>query len=91
MADVFFALFAIVFMVTRNFLFPVVIASFSRYSYYEDGTCMPRGNCQIRGSLFIALCVLATLHIYWAGLILQMVKLAITNSGVQDDIRNEDD
>ena len=79
-------------MITRNFLFPVyVIASIPRYSFHEDGTDMPYGKGYIRDSLFVALCVLAILHMYWAALILQMVKLAITNSGVQGDIRNEDD
>jgi ceramide synthetase len=91
-ADIFFALFAIVFIITRNLIFPYyVIASIPKYCYHEDGSDIPYGKGYIRDSAFIALCILEVLHIYWAALILKMVKLAVTKAGVQGDIRNEDD
>lgn len=91
-ADLFFALFAVVFMVTRNFIFPYyVIGSIPKYCHNEDGTAIPDGKSWVRDSAFVALCLLEVLHIYWAILILKMIKLALTNSGVQGDIRNEDD
>ena len=90
MADVFFALFAAVFLITRNYIFPVyVISSLYVYGYYEDGTELPRGHAYIKWNAFYALCILEILHIYWGFLILKMVKVAIFSNGVQDDIRNE--
>ena len=90
MADIFFALFAAVFLASRNFIFPIyIIGSIPKYAYIEGNVPIERGY--IRDCAFLALCVLEVLHIYWGGLILQMVKLAVTNSGVQGDIRNDDD
>ncbi len=92
LADLFFAMFAVVFMITRNFIFPYyVIGSIPKYCHHEDGTAIPNGKSWMRDSAFIGLCLLEVLHIYWAILILKMIKLALTNSGVQGDIRNEED
>ena len=91
-ADVFFALFAVVFIITRNIIFPYyVISSLPRYGYHDDGRAVPYGKKYIRDIAFGSLCCLEVLHIYWAALILKMVKLAVSESGVQGDIRNEDD
>ena len=102
LADAFFALFALVFIATRNVIFPLyVISSIPLYCHYEDGRAIPDGKAHIRDSAFVGLCVLEALHMYWAYLvcflnhslqkILKMVKIAVMSSGVQDDIRNEEE
>ncbi|KAI8927131.1 TLC domain-containing protein [Entophlyctis helioformis] len=89
-ADVFFALFAMVFLLTRNLLFPgFVISSIHQYAYWEDGSYLP--NEITHKSLAGGLWVLALLHVYWGFLIVKMVIHALTNKGVADDIRGDDD
>lgn len=86
-ADFLFAVFALVFIATRNIIYPFyVIASVLKYCYWEDGTSMP--NFPIHMTFITSLSVLAIMHVYWGALILNMVYLAITEKGVADDIRN---
>jgi hypothetical protein len=69
LADVFFALFAAVFIFTRNYVFPVyIIASIPLYAYDEDGNSYA-GEDHVRHAAIFALCILEGLHIYWASLV----------------------
>ncbi|KAJ3122048.1 Ceramide synthase 3 [Nowakowskiella sp. JEL0407] len=92
-ADVFFGLFALVFFVSRNFIFPVyVISSIPLYAYHEDGSLIPFGRADVHYGFFALLCILEILHIFWFSLI---VKVALTTvlskGGVEGDIRDEDE
>jgi hypothetical protein len=88
-ANVMFEIFALVFIGTRNVIFPVyIIRAVALYMRYPDGSPLPSSG--IYNTLYGALCVLEALHIYWAGLILKMAKKALTKNGVKDDIRNID-
>eukprot|EP00842_Homolaphlyctis_polyrhiza_P004300 jgi/Hompol1/4871/HPOL_001853-RA len=90
LADIFFALFAIVFIVTRNIIFPFyVILSIRLYAFYPDGSDLP--NYSIKYSAEAALWILEILHIYWAALIIHMAIKAIRGGGVEDDVREQDD
>jgi TLC domain len=67
-ADVLFAVFAITFLVTRNFIFPYyVILSIPKYCRYPNGDMMPSNGMNY--ALQIALWTLEALHIYWGGLV----------------------
>ncbi|KAJ3399863.1 hypothetical protein CcCBS67573_g01106 [Chytriomyces confervae] len=90
-ADSFFTLFAVVFIVTRNILFPYVIRCAHVHSILEDGTRMPRGS-EFWGNFCLGcLWVLAALNFYWGFLIVKIaVKTAITGE-VEGDIREQDD
>jgi hypothetical protein len=84
-------LFAIVFIATRNICFPYyVLATIPAYGwYFNDDPLAKLVSDDLRWYLFYALCILEVLHIYWAFLILKMVRIALMNKGVQDDIRND--
>lgn len=69
LADVFFALFAGVFIYTRNYIFPVyIIASIPLYAYDDEGNSLA-GEDHVRHAAIFALCILEGLHIYWASLV----------------------
>ncbi|KAJ3280129.1 Ceramide synthase 3 [Borealophlyctis nickersoniae] len=92
LADVMFGTFALIFIYTRNYLFPrYVIHSILKYGYMANGDPVPFGVRAIRDWSVVGLCILEVLHIYWAYLILKMAKKAILNKGVGDDTRNDDD
>ncbi|KAJ3037972.1 hypothetical protein HDV00_001175 [Rhizophlyctis rosea] len=95
LADILFAAFAVVFIITRNIIYPIyVIASIPQYAWVErDGKSIPipENNPGIRASALFGMSVLEVLHIYWAFLILKMAKKAIVDKGVGDDTRNEED
>ncbi|KAJ3113365.1 hypothetical protein HDU96_003501 [Phlyctochytrium bullatum] len=91
-ADIFFILFALVFIVTRNFIFPVyVISSAPLYGYHSDGTQIPFGRGDIFYFCVACLCVLCALHYYWAYLIIKMAFKALVDKKVEGDIRDDDD
>jgi hypothetical protein len=64
-ADVLFASFALVFIVTRNILFPVYVIS-SIPIYCID---LPPAQAPLKWPAFGALCILEAMHIYWAYLV----------------------
>jgi hypothetical protein len=67
-ADVLFGIFAIVFIVTRNFIYPVyIVSSYPLYGKYPDGSMVPGEGWF--WPLFGSLCILALLHVYWASLV----------------------
>ncbi|KAJ3131178.1 Ceramide synthase 3 [Physocladia obscura] len=68
-ADNMFTLFAIVFIVTRNVLFPYVIYSAHENSILEDGTRMPRGHGEWGLFCLGCLWILAILNFYWGYLV----------------------
>ncbi|TPX30590.1 hypothetical protein SmJEL517_g05875 [Synchytrium microbalum] len=84
MANVFFATFAACFIYTRNWIFPRYII----YPITEDGFPLPNGP--VLGAFIAGLCLLEALHIFWATLIVGMIKEAITSGGVQGDTREDD-
>ncbi|KAI8900254.1 TRAM/LAG1/CLN8 homology domain-containing protein [Globomyces pollinis-pini] len=87
-ADMFFGLFALTFIVTRNGLLPFMISLIPRYLVYPDGSYMPSNF--IMRSIQLFLCTLELLHIYWATLIIKMAYKALVEKGVSDDIRDVD-
>ncbi|KAJ3234679.1 hypothetical protein HDU81_001217 [Chytriomyces hyalinus] len=90
-ADLFFAIFAAVFIITRNILFPYVIRCAHIHTILEDGTRMPRGNPFWTNFCLGCLWVLAALNFYWGFLIVKIaIKTAITGE-VEGDIREKDD
>ncbi|KAJ3047024.1 Ceramide synthase 3 [Rhizophlyctis rosea] len=95
MADILFATFAVVFIITRNWIYPYyVIGSILTYGFLEkDGKLIPipEDGPGIRASAIFGMTVLEILHVYWAFLIVKMAKKAIVDKGVGDDTRNEDD
>ncbi|KAI8900253.1 TRAM/LAG1/CLN8 homology domain-containing protein [Globomyces pollinis-pini] len=87
LADAFFGMFAAIFIITRNFIFPLyAINSTFIYMKREDGTYFPTETFYF--TLLSALWVLEVLHVYWSYLILKMVRKALSEKGVSDDIRN---
>ncbi|RKO86832.1 TRAM/LAG1/CLN8 homology domain-containing protein, partial [Blyttiomyces helicus] len=85
-ADILFGAFAVVFIITRNWIFPYyVIGSIPSTAVFPDGTRIPYTN-----ECMYMLCILEVLHIYWAFLILKMAKAALVSKGVDDDVRNEE-
>ncbi|KAI8848607.1 TLC domain-containing protein [Chytridium lagenaria] len=92
MADLFFAQFAVVFLVTRNFIFPVyVITASPLYAYHEDGSMIPYGHWEMNWACIALLCVLCALHYYWGYLIVKMVFKALVEKKVEGDIRDDDE
>ncbi|KAJ3147224.1 hypothetical protein HK101_002251 [Irineochytrium annulatum] len=92
LADVFFLLFALVFLVMRNFLFPFyVISSPILYGRHADGRLVPFGRADLHYFCVGCLCVLECLHVYWAYLILKMAYKAVVEKKVEGDIRDEDE
>ncbi|KAI9096938.1 TLC domain-containing protein [Phlyctochytrium arcticum] len=88
-ADGLFALFAAVFIYTRNWLFPVYIIR-SCYDFtFGDPLNPPHLFNPARLSVYF-LCILEAFHIYWASLIVKMAKKAIMDKGVSDDMRDKD-
>lgn len=80
----------IVFLITRNFIFPYyVISSISKYCRYPDGTMLPSNGMNY--ALQIGLWTLEILHVYWASLIIKMAYKAIVKGSVEDDIRDVED
>ncbi|ORY30506.1 longevity-assurance protein [Rhizoclosmatium globosum] len=90
-ADNFFTLFAIVFLLTRNVLFPYVIYCAHEHSILEDGTRMPRGFSFWGDFCLGCLWVLAVLNMYWGYLIVKIAVKTIVTGEVEGDIREEDD
>ncbi|KAJ3202919.1 hypothetical protein HDU83_002597 [Entophlyctis luteolus] len=90
LADLFFILFALVFLATRNVLFPYVIYCAHQYSILEDGTRMPRGHGEWGNFCLGCLWVLAALNMYWGYLILKIAVLTAAKGEVEGDIRDEE-
>ncbi|TPX49977.1 hypothetical protein SeMB42_g00551 [Synchytrium endobioticum] len=89
-ANLFFASFAACFIYTRNWLFPrYIIYPITQYAYHEDGSPMP--NRTVLGAFIVGLCLLEALHIFWATLILGMIKEAVSAGGVTGDARDTDE
>ncbi|KAJ3114960.1 Ceramide synthase 3 [Phlyctochytrium bullatum] len=92
LADTFFIQFALVFIFTRNFIFPVyVISSAPLYAYHPDGQIVPYGRADVHYFCVGCLCVLCALHYYWAYLIVKMALKALIDKKVEGDIRDDDD
>ncbi|KAI8900252.1 TLC domain-containing protein [Globomyces pollinis-pini] len=88
LADAIFALFALSFIVTRNFIFPYTLVEMEKYCRWPDNSYIPTNNILIfMQGLFLTL---ELLHIYWGYLIVQMAFKAYADNGVSDDIRNVD-
>ncbi|KAJ3029711.1 UNVERIFIED_CONTAM: Ceramide synthase 3 [Siphonaria sp. JEL0065] len=90
-ADNFFTMFAVVFLSTRNVLFPYVILSAHEHSILEDGSRMPRGFSFWGDFCLGCLWVLAALNVYWGYLIVKIAVKTIITGEVEGDIREEDD
>ncbi|KAJ3101627.1 Ceramide synthase 2 [Phlyctochytrium planicorne] len=91
-ADLFFVIFAVIFLFTRSFVFPVyVVPAVNYYGYHEDGTPVPYGRLDIRYFCMGGLWILCCLHFYWSYLIIKMVFKAIIDKKVEGDIRDEDE
>ncbi|KAI9327079.1 TRAM/LAG1/CLN8 homology domain-containing protein, partial [Obelidium mucronatum] len=70
LADVFFGIFAITFLVTRDYLFPVfIVIPLMRYSKYEDGVQMPRGYGHYFYPIAGCLYILQVLNVFWGYLV----------------------
>ncbi|KAJ3201280.1 Ceramide synthase 3 [Dinochytrium kinnereticum] len=92
LADIFFILFALVFIFTRNFIFPVYIITASPfYGYHPDGSVIPYGRYDLNYFCVACLCVLCVLHYYWAYLIVRMAIKALVDKKVEGDIRDDED
>ncbi|KAJ3159431.1 hypothetical protein HDU86_001749 [Geranomyces michiganensis] len=90
LADALFGTFAVVFIVTRNWIFPYyIIRSIFQYAYDAPHPTLAMG-ISVRDACVAFLCTLEVFHLFWASLILRMAKNAIVNKGVGDDARNED-
>ncbi|KAJ3155158.1 hypothetical protein HDU89_007348 [Geranomyces variabilis] len=88
LADALFGTFALVFIVTRNWIFPFyVIRSVFQYAYDAPHPTLAMG-ISVRDAAVAGLCMLELFHLFWASLILRMAKNAIVNKGVGDDTRN---
>ncbi|KAJ3064258.1 Ceramide synthase 2 [Podochytrium sp. JEL0797] len=92
MADLFFGIFAVVFMVTRNYIFPMVIVfPIFSLSKYEDGEQMPRGYGHYFYPIIVSGYILQALNFFWGYLILKMVgKVLVSGETPEGDIRDED-
>ena len=91
MADLFFALFALVFLVSRLYVFPVhVLYPFVNYLASTEGVLKSSlvPYYQFGPGLLI---VLQILHVFWGFLIVKMVVQALFSGKVGDDVREEDD
>ena len=88
-ADGLFALFAVVFILTRNVFFPFfVLPSINKYAQHPDGSML--ADHPFNFWVFVApLWFLEALHIYWASLIVRMAVKAIRSGQVEDDVRNK--
>jgi hypothetical protein len=83
-ADVLFGLFALVFIVTRNIIYPFyVIASYPLYGKHPDGTMVPSDDWF--WPFFGSLSTLALLHVYWASLVCS--TNVDTEDGIQGNCR----
>lgn len=77
------------FLVSRTYVFPCyLITSVPKYFRYDNGYPMPDKTYYY--TMQAVLWSLFLLHVYWGFLILTMVKSAIVNKGVSDDVRNVD-
>ncbi|KAH6593832.1 hypothetical protein BASA50_007058 [Batrachochytrium salamandrivorans] len=89
-ADIFFVLYAAVFIGSRLVIYPLYVASSVRkYAYWTDGSELP--TYYMHYAAEYSLWTLQALHIYWGYLILSMLANAIFNKGVSDDVRSKDD
>ncbi|TPX71674.1 hypothetical protein CcCBS67573_g06060 [Chytriomyces confervae] len=89
-ADLFFTIFAAVFIITRNILFPYVIRCAHIHTILEDGSRMPSGNPFWTNFCLGCLWILAALNFYWGFLIVKIaVRTAVTGE-VEGDIREKD-
>ncbi|KAJ3198786.1 Ceramide synthase 3 [Dinochytrium kinnereticum] len=92
MADIFFIQFAIVFIFTRNFIYPVyVISSIPFFAYHPDGKLIPYGRWDLHYLCLGCLCILCSLQFFWGSLIVKMAIKAIGDKKVEGDIRDEDE
>ncbi|KAJ3072203.1 hypothetical protein HDU98_004045 [Podochytrium sp. JEL0797] len=93
LADLFFGIFAVTFMVTRNYLFPMyIVFPLQANTKYEDGVQMPRGYGHYFYPLFVCTYVLQALDVFWGYLILKMVaKVMASGETPKGDIRDEDE
>lgn len=86
-ANGFFAIFALVFIITRDYYYPFMVVAQSFLDYYRVLTYFDA----VFLSIPIFLCVLQVLHLFWTVLILRMVADSFRNNGVQGDIREDHD
>ncbi|KAJ3064263.1 Ceramide synthase 3 [Podochytrium sp. JEL0797] len=93
LADVFFGIFAITFLITRNYMYPVLIViPLLVHSKYEDGVQMPRGYGHYFYPIVACLYVLQALDVFWGYLILKMVaKVLASGEAPKGDIRDEEE
>ncbi|KAI8823641.1 TLC domain-containing protein [Fimicolochytrium jonesii] len=90
LADYLFGVFAMVFIITRNYIFPVyVIGSIFKYGGEGDHAIL-YGDFTVRDAATVCLCLLEVLHIFWSSLIVKMAYKALTTGAVGDDTRNDD-
>jgi hypothetical protein len=102
--NVAFAIFALVFFVSRLIVFPVRVL-YPIYMHYPAGVAyaikecvMPTGVC---GEAYLTLYVphfwltllgtLQCLHIYWFALIFRMIVRAVSERHIEKDIRSDDE
>ncbi|KAJ3327556.1 Ceramide synthase 4 [Blyttiomyces sp. JEL0837] len=91
-ADMLFALFALVFIVTRNYIFPYnVLYGIYLFAKHPDGRRVPWGRDDLFQFCCVCLIILACLHVYWGSLIVKMIYKAIVEKKVEDDVRELDD
>ncbi|KAL2912643.1 Ceramide synthase 5 [Polyrhizophydium stewartii] len=89
-ADILFGVFAVVFIISRNIVYPFyVVSSVRYYAFFPDGSAMP--SYYVHYGFEALLWTLEVLHIYWAYLIVRMAISAVFNKGVSDDVRGDDD
>ncbi|KAJ3088187.1 Ceramide synthase 5 [Phlyctochytrium bullatum] len=90
-ADALFAVFAGTFVVTRNGVYPYVIAAVPRFAWHADGRVMPYGRWEVFGGCLACLGVLVSVQFYWGSLIVRMAIKAFVDKKVEGDIRDEDE
>ena len=82
LANVFFVLFSVTFIISRDFIFPICLIA--PLTYNEIGRQVPYIDVYI-----VALSTIGVLNIFWSYLILSMIKRHIISGDVKGDIREE--
>lgn len=92
LADIGFGLFALVFLVSRCFVFPVfVMWPLFDYLFRSDVGYAKAQTVPYWYFGPLALVMLQLLHLFWGGLILKMLFGAISKGKVDDDIREKEE
>ena len=90
LANIWFASFALIFIVSRCVVFPMVLAwPTVSYLFSVEGQAKAH-EIPFWYAPVIGLCLLQVLHIFWSGLIINMVVDALTKGDVGGDIRDNE-